>query len=90
MRVPDPHLLHVGTTFERIFTALRELPGVSAVAAVMGLPNGPYGSDGLYAVEGMHEFTSSQFERLPHAGFRLTSPGYFAAMGVPLHAPRLQ
>jgi predicted permease len=76
--------LEAGATFERIFSALRELPGVSAVAGVMGLPSGPYGSDGLYAVEGMHDFTSAQFDKLPHAGFRLTSPGYFEAMGVPL------
>ena len=80
--------LQAGATFERIFAALRQLPGVSAAAGVMGLPSGPYGSDGLYAVEGMHDFTSGQFDRLPHAGFRLTSPGYFAAMGVPLIAGR--
>jgi predicted permease len=54
----------------------------------MGLPTGPYGSDGLYAVEGMNEFTEAQTDRLPHAGFRVTSPGYFAAMGVPLLAGR--
>jgi putative ABC transport system permease protein len=80
--------LQAGETFERILSALRELPGVSAVAGVMGLPSSPYGSDGLYAVEGMHEFTGSQYSRLPQAGFRLTSPGYFAAMGVPLIAGR--
>jgi putative ABC transport system permease protein len=80
--------LQAGATFERIFAALRALPGVTAVAGVMGLPSGPYGSDGLYAVEGMHVFSDAQFERLPHAGFRLTSPGYFAAMGVPLLAGR--
>jgi predicted permease len=80
--------LQAGATFERIFAALRELPGVSAAAGVMGLPSGPYGSDGLYAVEGLHDFTSGQFDKLPHAGFRLTSPGYFAAMGVPLLAGR--
>lgn len=80
--------LRAGATFERIFSALRELPGVTAVAGVMGLPNGPYGSDGLFAVEGMHEFRDEQFDRLPHAGFRLTSPGYFAALGVPLLAGR--
>jgi predicted permease len=80
--------LQAGATFERIFAALRELPGVSAAAGVMGLPSGPYGSDGSYAVEGMHLFRSDQFLTLPHAGFRLTSPGYFAAMGVPLIAGR--
>jgi len=80
--------LHAGATFERIFGALRQLPGVSAAAGVMGLPSGPYGSDGLYAVEGMHDFSGGQFDKLPHAGFRLTSPGYFAAMGVPLLAGR--
>jgi len=80
--------IQAGATFERIFAELRQLPGVSAAAGVMGLPDGPYGSDGLYAVEGMHDFASDQFYKLPHAGFRLTSPGYFAAMGVPLLAGR--
>jgi putative ABC transport system permease protein len=84
----EAQYIQAGATFERIFGALRELPGVSAVAGVMGLPNGPYGSDGLFAVEGMHEFRSEQFDKLPHAGYRLTSPGYFAAMGVPLIAGR--
>jgi predicted permease len=36
----------------------------------------------------MHDFRIGQFDRLPHAGFRLTSPGYFAAMGVPLLSGR--
>ena len=80
--------VQAGATFERIFAALRELPGVSAVAGVMGLPTGSYGSDGLYAVEGLHDFSSGQYDKLPHAGFRLTSPGYFAGMGVPLLAGR--
>jgi len=80
--------LQAGATFERIFAALRELPGARAVAGVMGLPSGPYGSDGLYAVEGVTDFSTGQFDKLPHAGFRLTSPGYFAAMGVPLIAGR--
>jgi putative ABC transport system permease protein len=80
--------LQAGATFDRIFAALRQLPGVSAAAGVMGLPSGPYGSNGLYTVQGMHDFTSGQFDKLPHAGFRLASPGYFAAMGVPLIAGR--
>ncbi|HYO83242.1 MAG TPA: ABC transporter permease [Bryobacteraceae bacterium] len=77
-----------GATFERIFDSLRQLPGITAVAAVMGLPNGPYGSNGMYAVEGLHDFTGAGSDKLPQAGFRLTSPGYFAAMGVPLLAGR--
>jgi putative ABC transport system permease protein len=80
--------LEAGATFERIFTALRGLPSVSTVAGVMGLPSGPYGSNGLYAVEGMHDFRTSPLDKLPQAGFRLTSPGYFTAMGVPLIAGR--
>ena len=48
--------LQAGASFERIFADLRQLPGVTAAAGVMGLPSGPYGSDGLYAVEGMHDF----------------------------------
>jgi predicted permease len=80
--------LQAGATFERVFAALRELPGVTAAAGVMGLPTGPYGSDGSYAVEGIHDFANGQFDKLPHAGFRLTSPGYFDAMGVPLVAGR--
>jgi predicted permease len=76
--------LQAAATFDRIFTALRAIPGVSAAAGVMGLPTGPYGSNGLYAVEGMNEFTDAQFDRLPHAGFRVASAGYFSAMGVPL------
>ena len=80
--------IQAGATFARVFTALRELPGVSEAAGVVGLPSGPYGSNGSYAVEGMHDFTGSELLRLPQAGFRLTSPGYFRAMGVPLLAGR--
>ena len=80
--------LQAGATFERIFADIGRLPGVRAVAGVMGLPGGPYGSDGLFAVEGLHEFTQAFYDKLPHAGFRLTSPGYFTAMGVPLVAGR--
>jgi predicted permease len=80
--------LKAGATFERLFAALREIPGVSAAAGVFGLPSAPDGSNGLFAVEGLHDFSSGQFDRFPHAGFRLTSPGYFAAMGTPLLAGR--
>jgi predicted permease len=74
--------LGVGRLFERIFGELAGLPGVKSVAGAMGLPTGQYGSNGSYAVEGKHIFAPGQ--RLPHAGFLLASPGYFATMGIPL------
>ena len=74
--------LGVGRLFERLFGELALLPGVTSVAGAMGLPTGQYGSDGYYAVEGKHIFAPGQ--RLPHAGFRLASPDYFATMGIPL------
>jgi putative ABC transport system permease protein len=78
--------LGVGRLFERLFGELAGLPGVKSVAGAMGLPTGQYGSNGYYAVEGKHIFAPGQ--RLPHAGFRLASPGYFVTMGIPLLAGR--
>jgi putative ABC transport system permease protein len=86
-RTEEQHQL-AGATFDRIFDTLRLIPGVIGVAGVMGLPNGPYGSNGFYAVEGLHEFTGTSFDKQPQAGFRLASPGYFPTMGVPLIAGR--
>jgi predicted permease len=74
--------LGVGRLFERLFGELSQLPGVKSVAGAMGLPTGQYGSNGLYAVEGKHAFAPGR--RLPHAGFELASPGYFATLGIPL------
>jgi putative ABC transport system permease protein len=59
---------------------------VSHVAAAMGLPSGRYGSNGAYAVEGRHTFGPGQ--TLPEAGFRLATPGYFPAMGIPIRRGR--
>ena len=40
------------------------------------------GSNGSYAVEGLHTFAPGQ--KLPYANFRLTSPGFFTTLGIPL------
>ncbi|HEV8040552.1 MAG TPA: ABC transporter permease [Bryobacteraceae bacterium] len=77
-----PEYLAVGHAFENLFTRLAGIPGVISVAAAMGLPTGQYGSDGSYAVEGKQIFGPGQ--KLPHAGFRLASPGYFRTMAIPL------
>jgi predicted permease len=75
--------LRVGGLFDELFVRMSRLPGVTAVGAAMGLPTGQYNSDGSYAVEGKHTF-GGDFRRLPYAGFRLASPGYFGTMGIPL------
>ena len=78
--------VRVAQFFSRLGSDFSALPGVTAVGAVMGLPAGPYGSNGSYIVEGRHPEGWGQ--RLPHAGFVLTSPGYFAALGMPLMSGR--
>jgi putative ABC transport system permease protein len=74
--------LAVGRSFENLFAQLSTIPGVTSVAAAMGLPTGQYNSDGSYAVEGKQTFGPGQ--NLPQAGFRLASPGYFRTMGISL------
>ena len=72
--------------FEQLLPKLAALPGVESTAAAMGLPTGRYDSDGGYVVEGKHD--AKDFANLPNAGFRLASPGYFAALGIPLRKGR--
>jgi predicted permease len=79
--------LRVGQRYDELFARLRQIPGVTAAAGAMGLPTGAYSSDGSYAVEGQHTF-EGDFRRLPSAGFRLASPGYFKTMGIPLRRGR--
>ena len=75
--------LRVGQLFDDVRGRLRQIPGVIAAGGAMGLPTGQYSSDGSYAVEGQHTF-GGDFRRLPWAGFRLASPGYFRTMAIPV------
>ncbi len=76
-----PEALDASRAFDDLFTRLRELPGIAAVGAAMGLPASDQGSNGSYAVEGKHSF-GGDFRKLPHADFTLTSPGYFSTVGM--------
>ncbi len=78
-----PDAVRNAQAFGDLFERLRRLPGVVAAAAAVGVPAGPSGADGYLAVEGKHTF-DGDYRRLPHAGFRLASPGYFATLGIPL------
>jgi predicted permease len=75
--------LRVGQLFDSIFVRLRQIPGVISAGGAMGLPTGQYDSNGSYAVEGKETF-GGDFRRLPSAGFRLASPGYFRTMAIPV------
>ena len=75
--------LRVGQLFEDVFARLRQIPGVISTGGAMGLPTGQYDSNGSYAVEGQQTF-GGDFRRLPWAGFRLASPGYFRTMAIPV------
>ena len=68
-------------TFGELIAQLGHLPGVQNSAAAMGMPAGDYGSDGFYEVDGR---TVEDPRKGPHALFRLSSPRYFATLGVPL------
>jgi putative ABC transport system permease protein len=78
-----PEALEDGRIYENLLAKLRQIPGVISAAGAMGLPAGEYNSDGAFAIEGKQSF-GGDFRRLPYAGFRLASPGYFQTMGVPL------
>jgi predicted permease len=75
--------LRAGQSLDDVIDGLKRIPGVVSAGAVMGLPTGQYDSSGSYAIEGKHTF-SGDYRLLPHAGFRLSSPGYFTTMGIPL------
>ncbi|HEY7511785.1 MAG TPA: ABC transporter permease, partial [Vicinamibacteria bacterium] len=79
----DDHL-RVGQRYQDLFVRLEQIPGVRAAAGVMGLPTGTLNSNGFYAVEGQHVWGVGDPHRLPSAGFRLASPGYFRTLGIPL------
>ena len=78
-----PEALQAGRFFDDLFARLRQIPGVISAAGAMGLPAGQYDSNGPFAIEGKQSL-SGDLRKLPYAGFRLASPGYFATIGIPL------
>jgi putative ABC transport system permease protein len=79
-----PEALQVGRTFENLLAKLRQIPGVISAGGAMGLPAGQYNSDGAFTIEGKQSFSGGDWRRLPYAGFRLASPGYFETMEIPV------
>ena len=80
--------------YDELLARLRAIPGVTEAGGVSGLPlTGDGGADGTYLVmnDPSEKITMEDFARLfkdptrtGMAEYRIASPGYFAAMGIPL------
>ncbi|HUR19631.1 MAG TPA: FtsX-like permease family protein, partial [Vicinamibacterales bacterium] len=91
--------LHVPFSFERpaeeirafhreVMRRIAELPGVERVAVGTAVPwrdANVFGPGFLFSVEG---YAKANAEEDPRARFRTVSPGFFAALGVPIVAGR--
>ncbi|MFY9574375.1 MAG: ABC transporter permease [Blastocatellia bacterium] len=62
---------------QRLLERLSELPGVVSVGSVNSLPMTGTGSNGTFLIDNNPANTG-------YAEYRVASPGYFAAMGIPL------
>ncbi|HKG58481.1 MAG TPA: ABC transporter permease [Pyrinomonadaceae bacterium] len=72
--------------FDRALARLSELPGVTAAGASNMLPLDGNGTDRLIEVEG---YVPRDQSDMPDAQNRQATPGWFAAMGIPLVRGRL-
>jgi putative ABC transport system permease protein len=73
--------------YDSAIAALETLPGVESVGAAYGRPlKGPIGLDSSWLLEGQ---LADEAERNPWVNLETITPGYFAAMGMPLLEGRL-
>jgi putative ABC transport system permease protein len=72
--------------FDRALARLSELPGVTAAGAANMIPLDGNGTDRLIEVEG---YVPRDQSDMPDAQNRQATPGWFAAMGIPLVRGRL-
>jgi len=77
----DEDYSRVVRQFGDLFGELDRLPGVVRAAGAMGLPTGPYGSNGYYSTRGGLPVDP---QHKPYANFTVASPGYFETMEIPL------
>ncbi|HEX4952343.1 MAG TPA: ABC transporter permease [Thermoanaerobaculia bacterium] len=71
--------------YERLVSRLEALPGVASVGLISHLPCYEWGANGGFQIEGQAEEAGGT-QRF--AEFRVTSPGYFGTVGVPLLSGR--
>ncbi|HKY05506.1 MAG TPA: FtsX-like permease family protein, partial [Blastocatellia bacterium] len=78
----DERQRQTAQTKQQILERLSQLPGVIAVGSINTFPLRGGGSSGTFLIDNDPSKTGS-------ADYRVTSPGYFAAMGIPLLRGRL-
>jgi predicted permease len=71
---------------DRLIERVQNLPGVTGVGATATLPFIGWNSSGTFGIEGREVPSGGAW---PHADIRRVTPGFFAAMGVPLRRGRL-
>jgi len=71
--------------YEALQQRLAQVPGVRAVGAAVTLPIGGDNFGTSYHLEGV---AIPDPNDAPNAGFQVVTPGYFAAMGIPIKAGR--
>ena len=71
--------------YEALQQRLSQVPGVRAVGAAVTLPIGGDDFGTGYVAEGI---PAADPNAPPRAGYQVVTPGYFAAMGIPLKAGR--
>jgi putative ABC transport system permease protein len=71
--------------YNRLLAALRAVPGIRSAGAAVTLPIGGDSFSTIYAVEGK---TVPQPGEEPSAGYQITTPGYFATLGMHIRAGR--
>ena len=80
-RISDADSDRFMSFYDRALTRLGQLPGVTAVGATNMIPLDGRGTDRLIEIEGYVPRDSSD---MPDAQNRQATPGWFAAMGIPL------
>jgi putative ABC transport system permease protein len=75
----------VTAAYERIIDEFRSVPGVQAVGAINHVPLVRFGFNGAIVIEGQ---PPQPLDKAPVVEFRVVTPGYFEAMGVPVREGR--
>lgn len=63
--------------YRQLFARMENLPGVESAGMINNLPMGGVDINGQFQIEGNAEWRG-------YAGFRIVSPNYFRAMGIPV------